>query len=231
MSVSKLRRRRAGTAERKLDNGPYALPATTSRAPLLKGGSDQRFRVLVADLFTISNRMEMVREHLGRRLGISGPQYSIVLAVAHLQGRNGINVGSLAQALHVSSAFIATEGGKLVRRGLLLKRTNPLDRRGVLLSIAPAGRLAVDRVSAEVRAVNDLFFGALDATSFAALSVAAGALVESSAKAVRYITLAKGSPQSLRDTGSRRNEQMQREDAEQSDLVVSRRYVNVNGTV
>ena len=201
MSVSKLRRAAPAMAERELDAGPYALPATVTRAPLLKGGSDQRFRALVADLFTISTRMEMVREHLGRRMGISGPQYSIVVAVAHLQGRNGISVGALAQALHVSSAFIATEGGKLVRRRLLLKRTNPLDRRGVLLSVAPAGRLAVDRVSAEIRAVNDLFFGALDAASFAALSAAAGALVESSAKAVRYITLAKGSPQSLRDAG------------------------------
>ena len=93
------------------------------------------------------------------------------------------------------------KAGKLVRRRLLLKRTNPLDRRGVLLSVAPAGRLAVDRVSAEIRTVNDLFFGALDAASFAALSAAAGALVESSAKAVRYTTLAKGSPQSLRNAG------------------------------
>ena len=200
MSVSKPRRGRAG-ADQEPDAGPYALPATVTRAPLLKGGSDQRFRVLVADLFTISTRMETVREHLGRRMGISGPQYSIVVAVAHLQGRNGIGVGALAQALHVSSAFIATEAGKLARRRLLLKRTNPLDRRGVLLSVAPAGRLAVDRVSSEIRAVNDLFFGALDAVSFAALSAAAGALVESSAKAVRYTTLAKGSPQSLRDAG------------------------------
>jgi DNA-binding MarR family transcriptional regulator len=184
-----------------LDAGPYALPATVTRAPLLKGGSDQRFRVLVADLFTISMRMEMVREHLGRRMGISGPQYSIVVAVAHLQGRNGISVGALAQAMHVSSAFIATEAGKLARRRLLLKRTNPLDRRGVLLSVAPAGRLAVDRVSTEIRTINDLFFGALDAASFAGLSDAAAALVESSAKALRHITLAKGSLQSLRDTG------------------------------
>ena len=145
--------------------------------------------------------MEMVREHLGRRMGISGPQYSIVVAVAHLQGRNGISVGALAQALHVSSAFIATEGGKLVRRKLLLKRTNPLDRRGVLLSVAPAGRLAVDRVSAEIRAVNDLFFGALDAASFAALSAAAAALVESSAKALRYTTSANGSSLLLRKVG------------------------------
>ena len=141
----------------------------------------------------------MVREHLGRRMGISGPQYSIVVAVAHLQGRNGISVGTLAQALHVTSAFIATEVGKLVRRGVLLKRINPLDRRGVLLSVAPAGRLALDRISAEIRAVNDLFFGALGAKAFEALSAAAGVLVESSAKAVRRITLAKGTPESLRD--------------------------------
>src|SRR5471032_3362197 len=200
MSASKLRSGRAG-ADQEVDAGPYALPTTVTRAPLLKGGSDQKFRAMVADLFTISTRMEMVREHLGRRMGISGPQYSIVVAVAHLQGRNGISVGGLAQALHVSSAFIATEGGKLVRRRLLLKRTNPLDRRGVLLSVAPAGRLAVDRVSAEIRAVNDLFFGALDAASFTALSAAASALVESSAKALRYIALAKGSPQALRDAG------------------------------
>jgi len=201
MSVSKARRGRAGTPDLEPDTGPYALPATVSRAPLLKGGSDHRFRVLVADLFTIATRMEMVREHLGRRMGISGPQYSIVVAVAHLQGFNGISVSALAQALHVSSAFIATEAGKLVRRRLLLKRTNPLDRRGVLLSVAPAGRLAVDRVSAEIRTINDLFFGALDAASFAGLSDAAAALVESSAKALRHITLSKGSPQSLRDVG------------------------------
>jgi DNA-binding MarR family transcriptional regulator len=201
MSISKLRRRRIGKAERELDAAPYALPATVSRAALLKGGSDRRFRALVADLLTISTRMEMVREHLGCRMGISGPQYSLIVAVAHLQGQNGISVGTLAQTLHVSSAFVATEAGKLARRGLLLKRTNPVDRRGVLLSVAPAGRLAVDRVSTEIRTVNDLFFGALDAASFATLAAAAGALIESSGKAVRYIGAVKGAPQALRHAG------------------------------
>jgi DNA-binding MarR family transcriptional regulator len=200
MSISKLRGVRAGKAGREPDAAPYALPATVSRAALLNAGSDHRFRVMVADLLTISTRMELVREHLGVRMGISGPQYSLMVAVAHLQGEKGISVGALAQALHVSSAFVASEAGKLAGRKLLLKRTNPLDRRGVLLSVAPAGRLAIDRVSAEIRAVNDLFFGALDMDSFAALSAAAGALVESSDKAVRYINSVKGTPQTLRNT-------------------------------
>ena len=201
MSISRLRRTRAGKVDKEPASAPYALPATVSRAALLNEGSDGRFRTLVADLFTISTRMELVREHLGRRMGISGPQYSLMVAVAHLQGSNGIGVGALAEALHVSSAFIASESGKLARRGLMLKRSNPTDRRGVLLSVALAGRLTVDRVSAEIRAVNDLFFGALDGGSFAALSAAARALLESSGKAVRYIDSAKSTPQVLRKAG------------------------------
>ena len=201
MSISRMRRGRAGKVDKNLDAGFYVLAATVSRPALLDGGSDARFRALVADLFTISTRMSLVREHLGQRMGISAPQYSLMVAVAHLQGRNGISVGGLAQALHVSSAFVASETGKLARRGLLLKRTNPRDGRGMLLSVAPAGRLAVDRVSTEIRAVNDLFFGALDGASFLALSAAASALVRSSSKAVRYIGSVKETQQALRKTG------------------------------
>jgi DNA-binding MarR family transcriptional regulator len=182
------RRRRAGSASAKRNGGTaYAMPPTASRPALLDNGSDRRFRALVHDLLTIAARMELVRAHFGRQLGVSGPQYSVLMAIAHLQGEAGVNVGALAQALHVSSAFIATETGKLARRGLILKRTNPDDRRGVLLSLAPGGRLALDRMGAEIRAVNDLFFGALDGKSFAALGATAAALVESSRAAIHYV--------------------------------------------
>ena len=167
---------------------PSALPSTTSRRALLKGGSDHDFRVLVADLLTISSRMEMVRGHLGARMGVSGPQYSVLIAIAHLQGEHGVSVGALAKALHVSNAFIATETGKLAQRGLLHKRANPKDRRGILLRIAPAGRIEIGKIGDEIRAINDLFFGALDAKAFAALSKAVRALVHSSRKAIQYVS-------------------------------------------
>jgi DNA-binding MarR family transcriptional regulator len=188
MSISKLRRGRTKAgAKPQHDAAAYVLPSTVSTAALLDKGSDRRFRTLVNDLFTIASRMETVRAHLGARMGISGPQYSVLVAVAHLQGERGVSVGTVAQAMHVSSAFIASETGKMARLGLLLKRANPEDRRGVLLSLAPAGRLRIDRVSPEIRAINDLFFGGLDASSFAALSTAAGTLVKGSRKAVHYV--------------------------------------------
>ena len=117
-------------AKRSGAEGVYALPPTISSGALLERGSDRRFRALVNDLFTIASRMEVVRDHLGERMGLSGPQYSVLMAVAHLAGERGTSVGAVAQAMHVSSAFIASETGKMARQGLLFKHANPDDRRG-----------------------------------------------------------------------------------------------------
>lgn len=196
MSISRIGRRRgsAGAATKVMgrravyDSGAasHVLPATVSRDALLENGSDRRFRGLVSDLLTIATRMEILREHLGRRMDISGPQYSVLIAVAHLQDATGVSVGTVARAMHVSSAFVASESGKLARLGLLLKRTNPQDRRGVLVSLSPTGRRRIESVSTEVRGINDLFFGALDTKSFGALCAAASLLVSGSRKALQY---------------------------------------------
>jgi DNA-binding MarR family transcriptional regulator len=176
-----------GTRRRVKAAAPCALPPTTSRRVLLKAGSDHDFRALVHDLLTVSSRMETVRAHLGAQMGVSGPQYSVLIAIAHLQGGQGVSVSTLAKALHVSNAFIASETGKLAQRSFIHKRTNPHDRRGILLSIAPAGRIGIGKIGDEIRAINDLFFGALDAKAFAALGAAVAALVGSSRQAIQYV--------------------------------------------
>ena len=159
------------------------MPATVSRPALLEKGSDDRFRRLVYDLLTIASRMTTVREHLGGRMGISAPQYSLLMAVGQFQGERGVGVTAVAKVLHVSSAFVATELGKLAQAGLLAKRTNPKDGRAVLLSLTRTGRSLIARHSAEIRAVNDIFFGTLTASLFGNASAAMAALVRGSARA------------------------------------------------
>jgi MarR family transcriptional regulator, organic hydroperoxide resistance regulator len=182
------RRARASlTSAAEVQEENWRLPATVSRPPLLENGSDGRFRQLVTDLFTIALRMEQVREHLAERMGITGPQYSVLMGVARLQGRAGVAVGALARQLHVSSAFIATETGKLAQAGFLRKRPNQHDRRGVLLMLTRAGRLLIERHAADIRALNDLFFGGLTQRSFAAMSRANEDLVLSSEHALRRV--------------------------------------------
>jgi DNA-binding MarR family transcriptional regulator len=188
MSISKApgkkRRGRRNTLLAADSKGPtIRLPATVSRPALLEKGSDDRFRRLVYDLLTIASRMTAVREHLGDRMGISAPQYSLLMAVGQFQGEHGVGVTAVAKVMHVSSAFVATESGKLAQAGLLAKRANPKDGRAVLLSLTRAGRSLTARHSAEIRAVNDIFFGMLTPSMFAAASAAMAALVRGSARA------------------------------------------------
>jgi DNA-binding MarR family transcriptional regulator len=165
----------------------YSLPATVSLAECLDGRSDRRFRQLIQDLLTVASRLQIARDYFGRRIDVTGPQYNVLMTVARLQGTTGVGVGSAAQAMHVSSAFVASETGKLSRIGYLKKHPNPQDGRGALLKLSPLGRKKIHRLTAEIRAVNDLFFGLLTARSFGVLCGSAEALVEGSRKAMRYI--------------------------------------------
>ena len=165
----------------------YHPTATTSLPALLHGQSDQQFRRLIQDLLTVSRRLELARDYFGRRISVTGPQYSLLMTVAQLQGRTGVSVGSVAKAMHVSSAFITSEIGKLSDAGLIIKRPNPDDGRSALLSLASAGRMRIDGLMSEIRAVNDLFFGLLSARSFAQICASAGALVRGSREAMQYI--------------------------------------------
>ena len=189
-------KRNAGAVNGKQPDAPYRLPPTVSRKALLERGSDRRFRKLVSDLLIIAVRMQLIREHLGQGIGVSGPQYSLMIAVARMQDGDGVSVSAVAETQHVSRAFVASETGKLERRGLLVKRTNPSDRRGVLLSLSRAGWLTIDRFGPEIRAINDRLFGSFKAESFVAACAAAQALVAGSAEALRYARTRPAKPRS-----------------------------------
>jgi len=135
----------------------------------------------------VSRRLELARDYFGRRISVTGPQYTLLMTVAQLQGTTGVSVGSVAKAMHVSSAFITLEIAKLSDAGMITKRPNPEDGRSALLSLAPAGRVRIDGLMSEIRRVNDLFFGLLDARSFAQLCASAGGLVRGSREAMQYI--------------------------------------------
>ena len=165
----------------------YHVPATVTATQLIYRGSDRKFRGLLQDLLTVARRVETARDYFGSLINVTGPQYHLLMTVAQLQGALGVSVGTVAQAMHVSSAFVTSETGKLSALGLLSKRPNPLDRRGALLGLTQAGRLNMNRLIPEIRAVNDLFFGGLDAHSFSELCASAAALVHGSREAMRYI--------------------------------------------
>jgi DNA-binding MarR family transcriptional regulator len=183
MLASRARKRRMSA-----EVASYMMPPSVSVPSLLRGGNDRTFQKLVFDFFTISARIEQVRVHFASRMGISGPQYSVLRAVATLQGNEGVSIGVIAEHLHVTSTFITVQSGVLAQRGFLNKKADTTDRRICRLSLTLKGKRLVHEIINEVRAINDVFFGGLNRGEFEALTAIIDKLVGSSRAAILQIS-------------------------------------------
>lgn len=172
----------------------FVFPVSATRPILLSGKSDHSLRQLLYDFFTVSAHMENVRRHMGKKIGLTGPQYSMIMAVAELQGRDGASVGRVAEYLHVTGTFVTTESGKLFKKGVLEKRPDVQDGRRSLLSITPKGQKALSSLFPELQQINDIFFDLESRADFERLCETLGRLVGNSQRAIALINATRQDP-------------------------------------
>src|SRR5258708_13738058 len=83
-------------------------------------------------------RLQEVRSKLGQVIGLSGTQYTVLIAIAHLRATDEkVGVNLVADHFHFSGAFITIEINKLVAAGLFEQDTDPEHRRSFFLAIPP----------------------------------------------------------------------------------------------
>lgn len=144
----------------------FVVPSTISRRDYFKDGSDDWFRDSLYRLVQALSRLLVCREAFGRRLGLTGSQFTVLMGVAYRQGDTGITIASLANYIGLAATHVTTEVGRLIRKGLLVKRPNESDGRSVLISLSAKGEEAVEVVSPMVRKINDLLFMNIDRKQF-----------------------------------------------------------------
>ncbi len=123
------------------------LPLSISRPALLVEGSDAEFRRLIYRMLITESRLIDVRRAIARQVGVSGAQYSIMMAMLHLEGDDGIAINALASYLEVTGPHVTGEVRKLVARGMVRKTANPNDMRGVLVRYPSMGGGACSMLS------------------------------------------------------------------------------------
>jgi DNA-binding MarR family transcriptional regulator len=161
-------------------------PLTISRPEMLLDGSDRHFRRLVHSLFGFLARHEAVRTGHAARIGLVGIEYTTLISIRHLEAEEGdVNVNRLAGHLHLSGAFITTVTNKLLKRGLIHKSVDPLDRRRVKLQVSAKGDELLAELAPVQRQVNDVQFGSLGKAEFLQLLDMVERLIVSSESAVR----------------------------------------------
>lgn len=159
-------------------------PVSTSLEAFLVNGSDRAFRELIYKVLSTSTHMLRARDRFAAHMGVSGPQYSMMVAI----GEAGTaTVGQIAARLHVSSPFVTAEIGKLIKRGIVDRRPNDADRRSNILVLTDTGKQLIRDVGPLRRMTNDMIFGSLNASQARALNRIMGLLLADSERALREI--------------------------------------------
>lgn len=153
------------------------MPLTVTRPELLVDGGDQLFRQTIHDALAFSVRLQEIRNRLGEAIGITGPAYSIMIAIDHLSADGEVGIVRLSDHLHLSGAFVTIEVNKLVASGLVAKAPHPEDGRRVLLSVTKAGSARLDELADTQQPVNDAIFANLSTEQFHAFAEIISSLV------------------------------------------------------
>jgi DNA-binding MarR family transcriptional regulator len=88
-------------------------------------------------LYSTSLAMDKIYRKLLRELGLTYPQYLVMLV---LWERDGISVSEVGERLYLNSATLTPMLKRIEALGLLSRRRAQEDERQVIVSLSPAGR-------------------------------------------------------------------------------------------
>jgi MarR family transcriptional regulator, organic hydroperoxide resistance regulator len=124
----------------------------------------------VWDLISVYMQFESIRYAWAEILGVSGPQWLILMAVSDLDNGNGVSVGEAARRLHVDRSFITTQTQALEKQGFMRRAISTDDARVVLLSITETARREILKLCPRRQMLNDFIFTDFDERSLRDLS-------------------------------------------------------------
>ena len=133
--------------------------AAESRSP---GGAEyecaRAWSALTAAHTRVSGRLS---DALGRGFGLTINDFEILLRVDHAP-EEGIRLGELSSAAPLTQPALSRAVARLAQRGAVARSGVPLDRRGVLITMTPAGRdLLRQAIPVHARVVRDVLLDRL----------------------------------------------------------------------
>src|SRR3954462_5897136 len=118
----------------------------------------KRFNWAIA---AIGVHLEELRYFWAKTLGISGPQWMILMALSDMDKGDGIPVNVVSKKLHVDSSFVTTQSKLLEKKGFLRRKTSSEDARIVLMSLTDKTYKQLAGLAAQQEALNAFIFAEL----------------------------------------------------------------------
>jgi MarR family transcriptional regulator, organic hydroperoxide resistance regulator len=107
---------------------------------------------------SINVHLQEIRYFWAKTLGISGPQWMILMALADLDKGEGVSVKVVSKMLHVDPSFVTTQSKLLEKNGFMRRRTSEDDARVVQMSLTDKTYKHIASLASQQQALNDFIF-------------------------------------------------------------------------
>lgn len=159
------------------------FPRTVSLSQILTKGSDKLMRRYLHDLTALANEIQILRSSFAQFLGISPPQYLILMHVAQHQSGDPQTITSVAEVLRVSRSHVTRETNALVALGFMQRLPHPKDGRSQVLQTTPKADGEIQKLAPLLVHVNDTLFATLESADFRSMARGTALVLDETAKA------------------------------------------------
>ncbi|MEH2499000.1 DNA-binding MarR family transcriptional regulator [Bradyrhizobium sp. AZCC 1678] len=110
------------------------------------------------EVASINVHLQQLRHFWAKTLGVSGPQWMILMALADLDKGDGVPVKVVSKMLHVDSSFVTTQSKMLEKKGFMRRKTSEDDGRVVKMSLTDKSYKHIANLASQQEALNKFIF-------------------------------------------------------------------------
>ena len=110
------------------------------------------------EIASINVHLQELRYFWAKALGISGPQWMILMALADLDEGGGVPVKVVSKMLHVDSSFVTTQSKLLEKKGFMRRKASEEDARVVQMSLTDKSYKHLASLASQQEALNEFIF-------------------------------------------------------------------------
>jgi DNA-binding MarR family transcriptional regulator len=147
------------------------------------GKNQDLVRRFAWEVASINVHLEEIRYFWAKTLGISGPQWMILMAAADLDQGEGVSVKEVSKMLHVDPSFVTTQSKMLEKKGFMRRRTSDEDARVVQMSLTDKTYKHIASLASRQESLNDFIFAEFGNRELAELTGKLGRLKDRLEKA------------------------------------------------
>ena len=155
----------------------------------LGGKNHDIARQFAWEIAAINVHLQEIRYFWAKALGVSGPQWMILMALADLDQGEGVAVKVVSKMLHVDPSFVTTQSKMLEKKGFMRRKTSGDDARVVQMSLTDKTYKHIAGLASQQEELNDFIFAEFSGRELSELTGKLAALKNRLAKACLKVAM------------------------------------------